>query len=268
MYSPATGRWLSADTSMNDGLNRYAYVRNSPLRFSDPTGHKAEPGEQKAQQPAQPSVVIIVPSTGETAKGFFDYANEVNRKVYHGRAQIVLAGVEGVKALPKNHPLQFLAPPGTTLGEWQHARLFTLSGKEFSFKDAKNLDTVLVISHSGWDGPTMSLGISDSLPDGYHGIVPFLSQTWQPWTNQGVDFWNSVGDALKPSGKIILEGCNQGADREGESRSSYADFVSKVSDRPVFAVTQKTYMVDIIGEVTRAEAGQAVPPIKRFQWGQ
>jgi RHS repeat-associated protein len=40
LYNPATGRWLSADTSAADGLNRYAYVRNNPTASLDPTGHE------------------------------------------------------------------------------------------------------------------------------------------------------------------------------------------------------------------------------------
>jgi RHS repeat-associated protein len=39
MYNPATGRWLSADTSTTDGPNRYSYVMNNPLGHTDPTGH-------------------------------------------------------------------------------------------------------------------------------------------------------------------------------------------------------------------------------------
>ena len=43
-YSPALGRFLSADTLVPDGKNpqawnRYAYVVNSPLKYNDPTGH-------------------------------------------------------------------------------------------------------------------------------------------------------------------------------------------------------------------------------------
>jgi RHS repeat-associated protein len=41
IYAPATGRWLSSDPDVKDGLNRYAYVRNNPLRYVDPTGHQA-----------------------------------------------------------------------------------------------------------------------------------------------------------------------------------------------------------------------------------
>lgn len=38
-YSPATGRWLSADPArFVDGSNRYGYGRNDPVRFSDPSG--------------------------------------------------------------------------------------------------------------------------------------------------------------------------------------------------------------------------------------
>jgi RHS repeat-associated protein len=43
-YLPSTGRFLSADTIVPDptnpqSFNRYSYVNNNPLRFTDPTGH-------------------------------------------------------------------------------------------------------------------------------------------------------------------------------------------------------------------------------------
>ena len=41
LYNPAIGRWLSPDTDRQDGLNRYAYVRNNPFRSTDPTGHSS-----------------------------------------------------------------------------------------------------------------------------------------------------------------------------------------------------------------------------------
>ncbi len=45
-YSPTLGRFLSADTTMSgisnpQNLNRFSYVANNPLRYTDPTGHMA-----------------------------------------------------------------------------------------------------------------------------------------------------------------------------------------------------------------------------------
>ncbi len=45
-YSPLLGRFISADTLVPEpgnpqALNRYAYVLNNPLRYTDPTGHFA-----------------------------------------------------------------------------------------------------------------------------------------------------------------------------------------------------------------------------------
>ena len=43
MYDPVLGRFTSADTIIPDGVqgwDRYAYVNNAPIRFTDPSGHK------------------------------------------------------------------------------------------------------------------------------------------------------------------------------------------------------------------------------------
>ena len=49
-YDPALGRFLQADTIIPDpanpqSLNRYAYVLNNPLRYTDPSGHAYCPPE-------------------------------------------------------------------------------------------------------------------------------------------------------------------------------------------------------------------------------
>jgi len=46
-YDPLLGRFLSADTVVPEpgnpqALNRYAYVLNNPLKYTDPTGHQGE----------------------------------------------------------------------------------------------------------------------------------------------------------------------------------------------------------------------------------
>jgi RHS repeat-associated protein len=47
-YDPALGRFVSADTVVPNparpqDFNRYSYAANSPLRYSDPTGHQPQP---------------------------------------------------------------------------------------------------------------------------------------------------------------------------------------------------------------------------------
>jgi len=47
MYSPALGRFIQPDTIVPDmynpqSLNRYSYVLNNPIRYTDPTGHFTE----------------------------------------------------------------------------------------------------------------------------------------------------------------------------------------------------------------------------------
>jgi len=50
-YDPTIGRFISPDTIVPDptnpqDLNRYSYVRNNPIRYSDPTGHCVFAGQQ------------------------------------------------------------------------------------------------------------------------------------------------------------------------------------------------------------------------------
>jgi len=42
-YNPVIGRFLQEDTYYGDGLNLYAYCRNNPVRYYDPSGHDACP---------------------------------------------------------------------------------------------------------------------------------------------------------------------------------------------------------------------------------
>jgi RHS repeat-associated protein len=49
-YSQKLGRFLSADTLVPNpynpqDLNRFSYVRNNPLRYTDPNGHMLDDGD-------------------------------------------------------------------------------------------------------------------------------------------------------------------------------------------------------------------------------
>jgi len=78
-YSPKLGRFLSADTIVPNpanpqDLNRYSYVRNNPLRYTDPSGNRPCGDGEKYDcdgrlnpiTPSKPPVVIITPKPTNT----------------------------------------------------------------------------------------------------------------------------------------------------------------------------------------------------------
>ena len=52
-YNPVIGRFLQEDTYYGDGLNLYAYCRNNPVRYYDPSGHDACPKALQDQMKGQ-----------------------------------------------------------------------------------------------------------------------------------------------------------------------------------------------------------------------
>jgi RHS repeat-associated protein len=65
-YASWLGRWTSADPAgMVDGPNLYAYVRNNPIRFNDPSGMLSdEEGKFLAK-----AAIIVLSAAGEAAAG-------------------------------------------------------------------------------------------------------------------------------------------------------------------------------------------------------
>ena len=59
-YNPVIGRFLQEDTYYGDGLNLYAYCRNNPVRYYDPSGHDTCPKALHDQMKGQgiPNVEI------------------------------------------------------------------------------------------------------------------------------------------------------------------------------------------------------------------
>ena len=73
-YDPYLARWLSADTivpnpSNPQSFNRYSWVRNNPLKYIDPTGHREEgecgyngeacPGDEPPPTPPKKEVITV-----------------------------------------------------------------------------------------------------------------------------------------------------------------------------------------------------------------
>ncbi|MCE9575157.1 MAG: FG-GAP-like repeat-containing protein [Deltaproteobacteria bacterium] len=76
-YDPATARFISADTIVPGagvfGLNRYAYVGQNPISFTDPTGHK---GVECVDNP----YCSTVTAGGSSAKGKFETTVKARRR--------------------------------------------------------------------------------------------------------------------------------------------------------------------------------------------
>ncbi|MBC7252221.1 MAG: RHS repeat-associated core domain-containing protein, partial [Anaerolineae bacterium] len=91
-YAPMLGRFISADTLVpNPGdpqdLNRYAYVRNNPLRYTDPSGHYitlyGEPGVRYADIWSQDrrELAVRIDRTGQIhiLRGGTEFVNPVEQ---------------------------------------------------------------------------------------------------------------------------------------------------------------------------------------------
>ena len=88
LYNPATGRWLSPDSIVDDGPNRYTYVRNNPVLLTDLTGHQGcdgpagtcPPPPAPATQPAAqiPDFSVPVPNLFEKVPAGLFSTQETN----------------------------------------------------------------------------------------------------------------------------------------------------------------------------------------------
>jgi RHS repeat-associated protein len=97
MYSPETGQFFQPDTYISDPFisqswNRYAYSRNNPINFIDPTGHFPEPPPLPI-----PDYSII----GQTmqyllSQGYSVVGDPVSKSIYANGADIVFQKLDEV----------------------------------------------------------------------------------------------------------------------------------------------------------------------------
>jgi len=109
-YDPALGRFAQADSLIPagaQGLDRYAYVNNSPVNFTDPSGHQMDEGDGGGdnQCPVQRHLECVNVSSSTdvsrddlvTALGFL--RDQRDRSAANGNvAGIVAAAIAGVPA--------------------------------------------------------------------------------------------------------------------------------------------------------------------------
>ncbi len=107
-YSPALGRFLSADTvvpgvAQSQAYDRYAYVRNNPVRYTDPTGHRdcEECGRDNLHDPVYAKNYDYV---------YYGLHTSEERESNTQKAETVLAAVEfGISIVSNTADIAFTA---------------------------------------------------------------------------------------------------------------------------------------------------------------
>jgi RHS repeat-associated protein len=62
IYAAPLGRWLSVDPLFDDGLNRYAYVKNDPVNLADPDGRSGELTPVDQDKRLSDGTTVIIPA--------------------------------------------------------------------------------------------------------------------------------------------------------------------------------------------------------------
>jgi hypothetical protein len=142
----------------------------------------------------------------------------------------------------------------------------------FSFKPGMSFDAFMILSHIGLcDGPNINY------------YAPGDPRAFQPWgqegvgqlTQRGLSFWQSVGAALNPNGKILLLGCKSGVrgckggnncwdnhndvngthHHDGFPAATFAQLVSNASGRVTFGAR---------GPFGAGDVAKCLPPVRNI----
>ncbi len=96
LYDPALGRFISPDPMIPDfydpqQLNRYAYVRNNPLKYTDPDGHEIVDSNWEVHLPEpQPNMGF----TPEVNEALFNSISPYGPGIYGGTANTALSAAQ------------------------------------------------------------------------------------------------------------------------------------------------------------------------------
>jgi hypothetical protein len=187
--------------------------------------------------------VIVVPGQGNNVPHFQRVASALNEEVYGGRAQIIATTVTGARIG------QVCNDPGVSCA----VTFRSLNGQHFDWSAVRGLQSVVIISHGGSDGPNLASHAGGFQPWGRR------ANDYTMLTPEAITFWHTVRRSLGSSGKVILVGCLMGP--------SYARLVARTIGKPVFASVDTFHAAvqeTVVRHLSSIEAGQAILPMQMF----
>jgi hypothetical protein len=197
-------------------------------------------------------VLIVVPSQGFSADRFLGVARKVREQMDRRAGPdyrhativrtVVNANVESVT-------------------------LERVGGGKFAMDGQQHFKRVILICHSGHDGPNLAIG------DDAIAVHQPLGKTdgSGDLNNEGKRFWGGIRESMSPEGKIVLLGCNMGSPRL--SHHSYAASVGRFTQRSVFAATTELALANgvkgskqirALAILQAIDGGKRFPHIKSF----
>jgi RHS repeat-associated protein len=115
--APWLGRWVSPDPAgLVDGSNLYAYVRNNPVRYADPTGTQCDPTNACCIDPTLQSVddQAFMSSSFSSDSSSSQASTSTSSRVSGGGAAVTTVGLSLIPDAPGFTPAPIPgAPPGT-----------------------------------------------------------------------------------------------------------------------------------------------------------
>lgn len=156
LYDPIIGRFLSADTVIQfpettQGYNRYTYVNNNPLSFTDPSGHFID--------------LLIGKFLGDLVAEYV--ADALLELGLHGATGLSVSTIETIGTMVGGATTAYVTSGGDPETAWQAAFFIGISAGVSSFaQDHGFIENTIV---HGIEGGAINLANGGSFEDGFLG---------------------------------------------------------------------------------------------------
>jgi RHS repeat-associated protein len=218
VYDPVLGRFLSPDPIVQSpydtqGLNRYAYVRNNPLRYTDPSGFCAS-----VQSTADPQVLqcmetaIIIGRRWVPEPGWMDRMALAGPDAhYYARGGVAQTAAE-VRGYGSPSGMEQVVVTGKRLHETSNLPADMLMYAVYTAEQSQLIDRMMQMSVMFGDYAAQFYANQESeTGNPLYRIPGTLASLWTPSTFQKTAFLLGIGSGLgrwsaRPFWKYINEG--------------------------------------------------------------